>query len=221
MGKFESNLPVCCLNPSPFSLRCFCVFRYQSSDFEEKLPNKQFSRKKTSDYEEKLPNKQFPRQKGDKKQNLVKSAPVKYKGHGNEQNTRESKSCLPSNPTASFKTKKIIKKQSLRSEPRKKQNELSNEGNEKNSLESYWPYLIDSSKVPTASKKAKLDYEKKKSEKKITDMASAFGFEEEDEYGKQGDIQMMKIDYGPFNNYVDKMKGGGGQKMAKFGPHRC
>ena len=106
---------MCCLNLCPFSLRCFFVFRYQSSDFEEKLPKKQFPRKKTSDYEEKLPNKQFPRQKGDKKQNLVKSAPVKYKGHGNEQNTRESKSCLPSNPTASFKTKKIIKKQSLRS----------------------------------------------------------------------------------------------------------
>ena len=32
-----------------------------------------------------------------------------------------------------------------------------------------------------ASKKAKLDYEKKKAEKKITDMSSAFGFEEEDE----------------------------------------
>ena len=43
------------------------------------------------------------------------------------------------------------------------------------------PFLIDSSKVPTASKKAKLDLEKKKTEKKIADMASAFGFEEEDE----------------------------------------
>ena len=36
-------------------------------------------------------------------------------------------------------------------------------------------------KEPTATKKARLDYEKKKTEKKITDMSSAFGFEEEDE----------------------------------------
>ena len=33
----------------------------------------------------------------------------------------------------------------------------------------------------TAAKKARLDYEKKKTEKKISDMSSAFGFEEEDE----------------------------------------
>ena len=58
---------------------------------------------------------------------------------------------------------------------------MSNEGNEQNALESYLPHLIDSSKVTTASKKAKLDYEKKMKDKKITDMASAFGFEEEDE----------------------------------------
>ena len=94
----------------------FLIFRYQSRDFEEETPNKQFSRNKSSDYEEKLPNKQFPRQNGDKKQNLVK-----YNGYENEQNTR--------------------------SEP----------------------------------KKAKVDYEKKRKDKKITDMASAFGFEEEDE----------------------------------------
>jgi len=36
-------------------------------------------------------------------------------------------------------------------------------------------------KEPTDTKKARLDYEKKKAEKKITDMSSAFGFEEEDE----------------------------------------
>ena len=36
-------------------------------------------------------------------------------------------------------------------------------------------------KAPTDTKKARLDYEKKKAEKKITDMSSAFGFEEEDE----------------------------------------
>ena len=39
----------------------------------------------------------------------------------------------------------------------------------------------DSSKAPATSKKAKLDNEKKRKDKKITDMASAFGFEEEDE----------------------------------------
>ena len=58
---------------------------------------------------------------------------------------------------------------------------MSNEGNEQNALESYLPYLIDSSKVPTDSKKAKLDYEKKRRDKKITDMASAFGFAEPEE----------------------------------------
>ena len=26
---------------------------------------------------------------------------------------------------------------------------------------------------------------------------------------------------GPFNNYVDKMRGGGGHKMAKFCPRSC
>ena len=103
-------------------MRYFCVFRYQSSDYEGKLPNKQ-----------------NPRQNGDKKQNRVKC-----KGHENEQNTRKSKSCLTSNATASFKTEK---NQSPRSEP----------------------------------KKDKVDNEKKRKDKKITDMASAFGFEEEDE----------------------------------------
>ena len=70
-------------------MHCFCIFRYQSSDFEEKLPTKQ-----------------FPIQKNAKKQN-----------------------------------------QSLRSEP----------------------------------KKAKVDYEQKRKDRKNTDMASAFGFAEPEE----------------------------------------
>ena len=134
------------------------IFRYQCSDFEE----------------EKLPNKQFPRQRGHKKQYLVQC-----KGRGNELNSCESQ---PS------ESKSKLQNQSFQSEPRKKQNELSNEGsnsNKENTLESYWSYMcskvIEPSKDPTASKKAKLDYEKKKTEKKITDLASAFGFEEEDE----------------------------------------
>ena len=35
--------------------------------------------------------------------------------------------------------------------------------------------------IRSEPKKAKVDYEKKRKDKKITDMASAFGFEEEDE----------------------------------------
>ena len=114
----------------------FCVFRYQSSDYEEKLPDKQLSRKKSSDYEGKIPKEQFPKQKGVKKQNFIKC-----KGHENEQNTRKSKSCLTSNATTSLKTEKP------KSEP----------------------------------KRAKVDYEQKRKDKKNTDMASAFGFEEPEE----------------------------------------
>merc|ERR1712037_473123 len=53
---------------------------------------KNINRYQSSDYEEKLPKQQFPKQKGVKKQNFIKC-----KGHGNEQNTRKSKSCLTSN----------------------------------------------------------------------------------------------------------------------------
>ena len=97
----------------------FCVFRYQSSDYEEKLPKEQ-----------------FPKQKGVKKQYFIKC-----KGHGNEQNTQKSKSYLTSNATTSLKTEKP------KSEP----------------------------------KEAKVDYEQKRKDKKNTDMASAFGFEEPEE----------------------------------------
>ena len=61
-------------------------------------------------------------------------------------------------PNKQFPRQKGIKKQNLV--------KCKSHGNEQNSLES-------------ASKKAKL--ERKRTEKKITDMASAFGFEEEDE----------------------------------------
>ena len=63
-------------------------------------------------------------------------------------------------PNKQFPRQKGIKKQNLV--------KCKSHGNEQNSLES-------------ASKKAKLEYERKRTEKKITDMASAFGFEEEDE----------------------------------------